>query len=139
MSLRNDVQALQERTKTVEVHLGKITRIQTLILAKFVGKAEPNPVEDLKMIKVQREEHEELDYSYTPSPTYTVEDLVKRITLKIPIIKGGDEAMYQHFINQVAIKVRELENEYKKIAEKMSAKLDDIFEPTIKIMLELMR
>ena len=82
VSLRNDVQALQERTKIVEAQLGKITESQTLILAKFAGKAEPNPVEDLKMIKVQREDTEELDYSNAPSPTYTVEDLVKRIILK---------------------------------------------------------
>ena len=41
--------------------------------------------------------------------------------------------MYQHFINQVAIKVREPEDEYKKTTEKLPAKLDDIFEPTIKI------
>ena len=41
--------------------------------------------------------------------------------------------MYRHFINQVAIKVLELEVEYKKIAEKLPAKLDDVFEPTIKI------
>ena len=52
VSLRNDVQAFQERTKTVEAQLGKIIESQTLILAKFAGKAEPNPVEDLKMIKV---------------------------------------------------------------------------------------
>ena len=56
VSLRNDVQSLQERTKTVEAQLGKITESQTLILAKFAGKVEPNPVEDLKMIKVQMEE-----------------------------------------------------------------------------------
>src|SRR4051812_27622325 len=37
------------------------------------------------------------------------------------------------FINQVAIKVRELEMEYKQLSEKLPAKLDDIFEPTIKI------
>ena len=46
VSLRNDVHALQERTKIVEAQLGKITESQTLILAKFAGKAEPNPVED---------------------------------------------------------------------------------------------
>ena len=122
VSLRNDVQPLQERTKTVEAQLGKITESQTLILAKFAGKAEPNPVEDLKMIKVQREEPDELDYNNAPSPTYTLEDLVKRITLKNPGFEGGDEAMYQHFLNQVAIKVRELEDEYKKIAEKLPVK-----------------
>src|SRR3954469_2533080 len=41
--------------------------------------------------------------------------------------------MYQHFVNQVAIKVHELEEEYKKITEKLPVKLDDIFEHTIKI------
>ena len=75
VSLRNDVQALQERTETAEARLGKITESQTLILAKFIGKAEPNPVEDLKKIKVQREEPDELDYSNAPSPTYTVEEI----------------------------------------------------------------
>ena len=31
------------------------------------------------------------------------------------------------------MKVRELENDYKKLSEKLPAKLDDIFEPTVKI------
>src|SRR3954466_1628953 len=42
-------------------------------------------------------------------------------------------SMYQHFVNQVAIKVHEIKEEYKKIAEKLPVKLDYIFEPTIKI------
>ena len=109
VSLRNDLQALQERTRIVEAQLGKITESQTLILAKFAGKAEPNPIEDLKMMRIQREEPEELDYSNAPSPSYTIEDLVKRINIKILVSEGNDEAMYQHFVNQVAIKVRELE------------------------------
>ena len=66
VSLRNDMQALQDRTKTVEAQLGKIAESQTLILAKFAGKPEPNPVADLKMMRV--EDVEELDYSNTPSP-----------------------------------------------------------------------
>ena len=134
VSLRNDMQDLQDRTKTVEAQLGKIADSQTLILAKFAGKPEPNPVEDLKMMRVENDEEiEELDYSNAPSPDYTVEDLVKLITLKNPGIEGGNEAIYQSFINQVAIKVRELENDYKKLSEKLPAKLDDIFEPTVKI------
>ena len=72
ISLRNDLQALQERTRIVEAQLGKLTESQTLILAKFAGKAEPNPIEDLEMIRIQREEPEELDYSNTPSPNYTI-------------------------------------------------------------------
>src|SRR3954469_24482061 len=118
VSLRNDLQSLQEITRIVEAYLGKITESQTLILAKFAGKAEPNPVEDLKMIRILREDPEELDYNNAPSPNYTVEDLVKRINIKIPVSQGNEEAMYQHFVNQVTIKVHELEEEYKKIVEK---------------------
>ena len=85
------------------------------------------------MLGCYREKPEELDYNNAPSPNYTIEDLVKRISIKILVSEGNGEAMYQHFINQVAIKVRDLEEEYKKIAEKLPVKLDDIFEPTIKI------
>ena len=42
VSLRNDLQALQERTRIVEAQVGKITESQTLILSKFAGKAEPS-------------------------------------------------------------------------------------------------
>uniref|UniRef100_A0ACD5ULE6 Uncharacterized protein n=1 Tax=Avena sativa TaxID=4498 RepID=A0ACD5ULE6_AVESA len=136
VSLRNDLQALQERTRIVEAQLGKITESQTLILAKFAGKAEPNPVEELKMMRIQREEPEELDYSNAPSPSYTVENLVKTINVKIPVSEGSEEAMYQRFVNHVAIKVRELDEEYKQITKKLPVKLDDIFESTIKIKIE---
>ena len=54
VSLRNDVQALQERTKTVEAQVGKITESQTLILVKFTRKDEPNPVEYLKIDKIPK-------------------------------------------------------------------------------------
>jgi hypothetical protein len=50
VSLKNDVQDLHERTKTVKARLGEIAQSQTIILARFVGKPEPNPVEDLKMM-----------------------------------------------------------------------------------------
>ena len=50
-SMRSDMQDLQERTKTMEAQLEKIAESQTLILAKFAGKPEPNPVEDLKMMR----------------------------------------------------------------------------------------
>ena len=66
------------------------------------------------------EEPEELDYSNAPSPSYTVEDIVKRMNVKILVSEGNEEAMYQHFVNQVTIKVRELEEEYKQIAEKIT-------------------
>jgi hypothetical protein len=52
VSMKSDMQDLQERTKTVEAQLVKIAESQTLILARFVGKPEPNPVEELKMMRV---------------------------------------------------------------------------------------
>jgi hypothetical protein len=113
--------------------LGKIAESQTLILARFTEKPKPNPVEEHKMMRVDDEDSEELDYSNAPTPHYTMEDLVKIITLKNPTIEGGSEAVYQQFINQIAIKVVDLEDGYKKLSEKLPAKQEDIFEPTIKI------
>ena len=134
--LKSDIHDLQEITKTVQVQLGKIDESQTLILTKFEGKPEPNPVVDLKMTRSSTGDDKliELDYGNAPSPKYTVEDLVKMITLRNPgIEEGSNAATNQMFINQIAIKVRELEMEYKHLSEKLPAKLDDIFEPTIKI------
>jgi hypothetical protein len=86
------------------------------------------------MIRVKEDEDsKELDYSNAPTPDYTMEDLVKFITLKNPTIEGDSEAMYQQFINKVAMKVCELEDEYKKLYEKLPNKQEDIFEPTIRI------
>jgi hypothetical protein len=131
--MKSDMQDLQETTNTVEAQSGKIAESQTLILARFVGKLEPNPVEELKMMRVHDEDSEELDYSNAPSLDYIMEDLVKIITLKNPTIEGGSEAVYQQFINQVARKVCELKYEYKKLSKKLCAKQEDIFEPTIRI------
>jgi hypothetical protein len=115
--------------------LGKIAKSQTPILIKFVGQLNPNPVVDLKMMRSSSDGNnfEELDYGNAPSSDYTVEDLVKMVTLKNPSFEGGNEVAYQIFISQVAEKVHELEMEYKKLSEKLPAKLDDIFEPIIKI------
>ncbi|KAK1668104.1 hypothetical protein QYE76_056263 [Lolium multiflorum] len=54
------------------------------------GKPEPNPVEDLKMMRIERngEALEELDYSNSPTPEYSVEDLIKMVTIIHP---GVDE------------------------------------------------
>jgi hypothetical protein len=118
----------------VEAQLGKIAESQTLILARFAGKPETNMVEEFKMIKVKNEDEspEELDYSNAPTPEYSVEDLIKMITVKNPGIKVGNKTIYRQFITEVAMKVRELESDYKKLAEKLPAKFDDIIEPTIK-------
>jgi hypothetical protein len=64
------------------------------------------------MMRIEKEEPKELDYSNAPTPEYTVEDLVKMITLKNLGIEGGNEAVFQEIINQVAMKVHEVENKY---------------------------
>jgi hypothetical protein len=72
-----------------------------------------HPVKDLKMVRVEdNEDPEELDYSNAPSPEYIMEDLIKILTLKNPTFEGGSEDVYQEFINQVVIKVHDVENEY---------------------------
>jgi hypothetical protein len=72
----------------VKIQLGKIGESQTVILAIFAGKPEPNPVEDLKTMRMEKgEEPQELEYNNTPSLDYTVEDLVKMITFKNPCIE----------------------------------------------------
>jgi hypothetical protein len=53
VAIKNDVQALQERTKIVEAQLCKIAESQTIILARFAGKPEPNTVEDPKMMIIK--------------------------------------------------------------------------------------
>jgi hypothetical protein len=86
VSMKSDMQDLQERTKTVEAQLGKIAESQTLILARFAGKPEPKLVEEVKMMKVDDEKSGDLDYSNAPTPDYSMEDIVKIITLKNPTI-----------------------------------------------------
>jgi hypothetical protein len=79
--MKSDIQDFQERIKTMEAQLGNIAESQTLILARFAGKCEPKRVEELKMMRVDDEDSEKLDYSNAPTPDYTMEDLFKIITL----------------------------------------------------------
>src|SRR4051794_15680300 len=116
--MKSDIHNLQESTKTVEVQLGKIAESQSLILAKFAAKPEPNPIADLKMMRISTGDDKpiELDYGNAPSPESSVEDYVKMITLRNPgMEEGSNAATYQMFINQVATKVREIEMEYKQL------------------------
>jgi hypothetical protein len=78
----------------VDAQFGTIAENQTLILAKFAGKSRPNPIVDLKMTRSSSDGDnlEELDYGNDPSPDYTVEVLVRMITLKNPGIEGPNEA-----------------------------------------------
>jgi hypothetical protein len=88
VSMKSDMQDLQERTNTVEAQLDKIAKSQNLILARFVGNTEPNLVEEPKMMRVDDEDSEELDYSNAPTAD-------KIINLKNPTIEGSSEAVYQ--------------------------------------------
>jgi hypothetical protein len=100
--------------------LAKIAESQTIIRAKFAVKPEPNPVEDLKMTRTDREGevHEELEYCNARTPEYSMEDLVKIITVNHPGVDEGNCAMYRQFTHEVACKVCELEQQYKKLAGK---------------------
>ncbi len=63
------------------------------------------------MMRIDREGEapEELDYSNAPTPEYSVEDLIKMITVKHPGVDEGNGVMYHQFIHEVACKVRDLE------------------------------
>ena len=50
-TMRTDMQGLQERTKTTDLEMAKTAESRNLILAKFAGKPERNPVADLKMVR----------------------------------------------------------------------------------------
>ena len=41
---------------------------------------------------------EVLDYGNAPTPKYTVEDLVKMVSLKNSSFEGNDEASYKEFV-----------------------------------------
>lgn len=74
----------------------------------------------------------ELDYSNAPTHGYTVEGFVKMLNLRNPNTEDHDGAAYREFVHQVSLKVCELEGEYVKLFDKLLAKQEDIFEPTIK-------
>ena len=44
----------------MEAHIAKIAESETLIVAKFAGKPEPNPVEEVKMVRSNKEKAEVL-------------------------------------------------------------------------------
>src|SRR3990170_9082619 len=66
VGLTNDVQILEARSKNMEAQVAKIAESQTLILAKLAGKPEPNPVEEVKMVRSNEAKDEVLDTSHVP-------------------------------------------------------------------------
>ena len=65
--------------------MAKIAESQTLILAKFAGKPEPNPVADMKMMRSTEDAPEELDYSNAPTKLHTR--------------RSCEDGKYEEFIN----------------------------------------
>ena len=61
VGLTNDVQILEARSKNMEAQVAKIAESQTLILAKFARKPEPNPIEEVKMVRSNEEKSEVID------------------------------------------------------------------------------
>ena len=66
VGLTNDVQVLEGRSKNMEAQVAKIAESQTLILAKFAGKPEPNLVEEVKMARSNEEKVGVLNISHVP-------------------------------------------------------------------------
>ena len=83
--LTNDVEILEGRSKNMEAQVAKIAETQTLILAKFAGKLEPNPVEDVKMVRSNEEKAEVLDTSHVPEYKLHHCRFVKMISMKYPL------------------------------------------------------
>ena len=80
---------------------------------------------------------EDLDKGHVPEYTYTIVDFVKMIATKNPLPEVSNDEAYNVFVNHVAAKVRELDDERKKLFSKLPAKQEDVFEPTIEIEIEL--
>ena len=138
-TLKSFITAQTEQNNTftklsnMEAQVAKIAESQTLILAKFAGKPEPNPIKNVKMMRSDEDMSEGLDNSHAPNHNYSVEDFIKMMNLKHPILKVKDDEAYNNFIDLVATKVGELELEYKKLIDKLPAKQWDISEPTTEL------
>lgn len=93
VGLTMDMWALQDWTRNVKAQVAKIVESQTLILAKFVGKWKPSPVENVKIMRSSDENmSDKLDYSNAPTHGYTVEDFVMMMNLRSSSTEGHDAA-----------------------------------------------
>ncbi|KAE8786030.1 hypothetical protein D1007_40212 [Hordeum vulgare] len=121
----------------MEAQVAKRAESQTLILAKFARKPETNPVEEVKMVRSNKEKAKVLDTSHVGEYNYTIADFVKMISIKYLLLEVTDDEAYTVFLRQVAAKVCELDDERKNLFTKLSAKQEDAFEPTIEIEIGL--
>ena len=98
--------------------------------ANSSNESEPNLVEDINMVRSNEEKTKQLDTSHVPEYNYVVVDFVKIISMKYPLPKVTNNEAYNVFIELVAAKVRELDDERKKLYSKLPAKRVEAFEPT---------
>ena len=105
-----------------------------MILAKFAGKPEPNPVQDVKMMRSSKENTEELDKRHVPEYTYTVADLVKMLTIKQSIAEVSNDEAYTRLVDHVAIKVCDLDDERENLYGRLHAKQEDIFNQLLRMI-----
>jgi hypothetical protein len=89
------------------------------------------------MVRSNEEKIEELDTSHVREYNYTLADFVKMISMKYPLPEVSNNEAYNVFVDQVAAKVRELDDERKKLYSMLPAKQEDASEPTIEIEIGL--
>ena len=114
VGLTNDVQILEAKSKNMEAQVAKKAESQTLIFAKFAGKLEPSPVEEVKMIRSNKEKAEVPDTNHALEYNYIIVHFVKMISMKYPLPEVTNDEAYNVFVEHVATKVRELDDERKK-------------------------
>jgi hypothetical protein len=74
------------------------------------------------MVRSNEEKTEELGTSHVPEYNYTIADFVKMISMKYPLPEVTNNEACNVFIEQVAAKVCELDDERKKLYSKLPAK-----------------
>uniref|UniRef100_A0A8R7P0D4 Aspartic peptidase DDI1-type domain-containing protein n=1 Tax=Triticum urartu TaxID=4572 RepID=A0A8R7P0D4_TRIUA len=121
----------------MEAQVAKVAESRTLILSKFAGKSEPNPVEDVKMVRSNEETTEELDTRHVPEYNYNITYFVKMISMKCPLPKVINNEAYNVFVEHVAAKVCELDDKRKKLYSQLPAKQGDAFEATLETKIGL--
>ncbi|KAK1597257.1 hypothetical protein QYE76_000062 [Lolium multiflorum] len=91
--------------------------------SRTLGKPEPNPIEDLKMMRIERkgEALEELDYSNAPTLEYSVEDLINMVTVRHPGVDEGLRNFSGHRYSQNRpYRIRSLEKQKLEVSPKTS-------------------
>lgn len=112
--LSSDVHTLEGRTKAIELQVAKIAEGWTRILSHSAGKPEPNPVENIRVIRTDEEddlEYEEDDQNqhYQVPLNYLIDELIKILHTSHPLAPEIKNPTHEDFIHKVALEVRKIE------------------------------